>query len=153
MNGPPARALQFEMKDVENDVGPPVQQNDVCTDDDMCAIRRRRGQLSCQFRRAGLNFLLQTRRERATTNELPFETGRQLISLGEPGRQIGAMFCIPVAHFFPVAIAIVGVSVIAIVIMGASVAFTMPIAAALREGEASGHGKHSDHAGTERSPR
>jgi hypothetical protein len=141
------------MKDVEDHVGPLVQQHDVSANDDVGAIGRRRRQLPFEFRREGLNFLLQAWRERPATNELPFQTGRQLISLRKSGRQIRAMLYVPVPHFFPVAIAVVGVSIIAIAITAMSAPVSMPISVALREGEASGHGKRCDYTGTKGSSR
>ncbi len=145
--------LEFEMKDVQNHIGPPVQQHNVGANDDVGAIGRRRRQSSFEVRRAGLDALLQSGRERSATNELPLKAGGQLIPFGEPGRQTGAMFFVPVVHLIPVVIAIGAVSIIAIVIMTASVSLAMPIPAALRERKVSARRKDSQGTGTEPSSR
>src|SRR6266566_3656562 len=121
--------LEFEMKDVQNHIGPPVQQHNVGANDDVGAIGRRRRQSSFEVRRAGLDALLQS------------------------GRQTGAMFFVPVVHLIPVVIAIGAVSIIAIVIMTASVSLAMPISAALRERKVSARCKDSQGTGTEPSSR
>jgi len=145
--------LEFEMKDVQNHIGPPVQQHNVGANDDVGAIGRRRRQSSFEVRRAGLDALLQSGRERSATNELPLKTGGQLIPFGESGRQTGAMFFVPVVHLIPVVIAIGAVSIIAIVIMTVSALLAMPIPAALRERKVSARCKDSQGTGTEPSSR
>jgi len=141
------------MKDVQNHIGPPVQQHNVGANDDMGAIGRRRRQSSFEVRRAGLDALLQSGRERSATNELPLKTGGQLIPFGESGRQTGAMFFVPVVHLIPVVIAIGAVSIIAIFIMTVSALFAMPVPAALRERKVSARRKDSQGTGTEPSSR
>jgi hypothetical protein len=141
------------MKDVQNHIGPPVQQHNVGANDDVGAIGRRRRQSSFEVRRAGLDALLQSGRERSATNELPLKTGGQLIPFGESGRQTSAMFFVPVVHLIPVVIAIGAVSIIAIVIMTVSALLAMPIPAALRERKVSARRKDSQGTGTEPSSR
>jgi len=143
------------MKDVQNHIGPPVQQHNVGANDDVGAIGRRRRQSSFEVRRAGLDALLQSGRERSATNELPLKAGGQLIPFGESGRQTGAMFFVPVVHLIPVVIAIGAVSIIAIVIMtvSVSVSLAMPVPATLREHKVSARRKDSQGTGTEPSSR
>ncbi len=126
------------MKDVQNHIGPPVQQHNVGANDDVGAIGRRRRQSSFEVRRAGLDALLQSGRERSATNELPLKAGGQLIPFGESGRQTGAMFFVPVVHLIPVVIAIGAVSIIAIVIMTVS-ALKFPLVAKIPRAQAQNH--------------
>jgi hypothetical protein len=77
--------IHFKMKDVHDDICFVVQQNDVSSDYDVCAVRRRRRQTPHQFLGTGLDAFLEACRKRAAPHELLFQTGRQLIFLGQPG--------------------------------------------------------------------
>ncbi len=83
------------------------------SNDDVSPIRWRRRQSPFKVRWARLNFLLQTRRKGSAADELLFQTGRQLIPLGQSGRQTFAMLRVPMAHFFPVAVPIIVAAIIA----------------------------------------
>jgi hypothetical protein len=104
-------------------------------DNHVSAVRWRRRQPLFEVRRAGLNVLLQTRRKCSAANELLFQAGRQLIPLGQSGRQTFAMFRVPMAHFFPVAIPIIvapiftsaTVTLFVIAVLFASLAVTLSL--------------------------
>jgi hypothetical protein len=75
---------------------------------------------------------------------LLFQARRQLIALGQAGRQTFAMLRVPMAHLFPVAIPIIVaaiVAAIAIVIAIVGVSLAMPLSLAQRKTR--GHCKHS----------
>jgi hypothetical protein len=60
------------VEDVHNDVGSAIQQNDVSTDQHVRAIGWRRRQAPLEFFRAGLEALLEPRRQSAAPRELFF---------------------------------------------------------------------------------
>jgi hypothetical protein len=95
------------VEDIEDNRCPAIHEHDMAPDDHVCAVRWRWRQPPFKVERARLNFLLQTWRKCSSANKLLFQAGRQLISLGQSGRQSISMLRIPVPHLFPVAIPII----------------------------------------------
>jgi hypothetical protein len=86
---------RFEVEDVHNDVGSAIQQNDVSPDQHMRAIGWRGRKTPLEFFRAGLEALLEPRRQSATARELFFQPGRQLLPLGKAWRKIALVAVVP----------------------------------------------------------
>jgi len=130
-------ARLVEVVDVDDDVGLFVQENDVAADKKLTAVGRGRGQAVFEFLRARIKLFLQTRRERSVAHELLFETWRQMIFLGESGREMGFALVIPTADFLFVRIVIaIGITIIVVIAMlvvtfAVTVTIAMPIAVAV----------------------
>jgi len=123
--------MDFEMENSQDHGGLAIQQHQVAADDDVLAIRRRRREFANKFDRRRLDPLAQSRREGAAFNELPFESRRQLVSLGQAGRQMVLMIGVPRAKHFAVVI-VVGI----ILVVVAITMLFLVLSAALRQREA-----------------
>jgi uncharacterized membrane protein len=69
-----------------------------------------------------LNFLPQARWECAAHHELFLQTGRQLIPLGEAGREVVVMVVIPVPHSIAVVIAVNRAAPVVVIVIAMFVA-------------------------------
>ena len=121
--------LQLQVKNVEYHVGPAIHKHDMPPDNYVGTVRWRRRQPPFKVRRAGLDAFPQTRRKCSAANKLLFQAGRQLIPLGQSGRQSLAMLGVPVAHFFPVAIPIIVVPIfttVAVIVFVIAVLICVP---------------------------
>ena len=67
---PPTTSLSIEGDDVDNQVGSAIQQHDVSSDQDVCALRRRRSQAYFQIPGYGLQAFLEAWRQCATHHQL-----------------------------------------------------------------------------------
>ncbi len=67
---PPTTSLSIEGHDVDNQVGSAIQQHDVSSDQDVCALRRRRSQAYFQILGYGLQAFLEAWRQCATHHQL-----------------------------------------------------------------------------------
>src|SRR5437879_1982089 len=76
---------------------------------------RRRRQITLDLNRARMHAASQPRRQRATHHQLALQPGRQFVALGQTGRQVVAMPCIPATQI-AVMIAIVAAIVVAVVL-------------------------------------
>ena len=83
-------------------------------DEDVLTIWRRWRQYANQFRRARLDAFLQSGRQRSSNNQLPLESRRKSIPLGESGRQMTAMVFVPIPHGITVVITVEIVPVIVV---------------------------------------
>jgi hypothetical protein len=92
------------VENVDDHVGPAVQQNKMAANHDVGAIGRRRRQAPFEFFGTRLEAFLETWRERAALHKLLFQPRRQFIPLGEPGRKATAVAAIPVANDLTVVI-------------------------------------------------
>src|ERR1700741_3215099 len=68
---------------------------------------------------------LQPRRQRTADHELPFQTRRQVIFLGQTRRKMGLMFAIPAADVFFVMFVVVAVARVLMFLVALTVAVTM----------------------------
>lgn len=141
--GPPGRVdqpLQFEMENVEYDVGAAVHQNHVTTNDDMSAITGWWRQLPFDFLGARHHLFAQARRQGPSHTQLPFESGRQAVALRQTGRQMVAaiMVVIPIAHGVTIVIAVVTSAIVIVITI--MLAVTVPMTLTVR----ASHSTHRD---------
>ena len=120
------------MEDIGNQIGSPVQQNNMSADNDMREIWRRRRQAPLKIRRARLDFFLQSRRKRSSHNELPFQTWRQLVAFGQTGREVIAMVGVPAPHSGAVIISEAVVPIVGVTVFIFVVAVAVTLAVPLR---------------------
>jgi len=84
-----------------------------------------------EFDRAGIEFLLQTRRQSAIADELLLQTRRQLIFLGESRREMGFALVIPTTKIFFVRIVVARITVVIVIAVVFVVAVSVAIAVAV----------------------
>jgi hypothetical protein len=114
------------VEDVHDYICSAIQQNDVSTNQDVRAIRGRRGQPPFKVLGTGLEPFLESWRERATPHKLFFQSRGQLVSLRQARRKIALVLGIPPAHRFAVVILIVfGLVVIALLIVAFSMSLSL----------------------------
>lgn len=112
-----------------NHIGSAIQQHNVPSNQHISAIRRRRRQTPFQIFRARSDFLLESWRKGAALHKLPFQSRRQTVSLGEPGRKIALMAAIPFADSDTVLIPVIVVSPVVIVsVLVVTLTFSLPVA-------------------------
>lgn len=119
----------LKMKNVHNDIGSAIQQNNVSTNQYVRAIRRRRRQPTFQLLRTWLEPLLQSWRKLATPHKLSFQPWRQPVSLSKSWRKIALMAVIPFAN---VAV-MVSVVMLALVVVISMLVVTFSVSFALSE--------------------
>jgi hypothetical protein len=88
-----------------------IEQNEVASDHDMLAIRRRRRQTPLQVARADYNLSSQSLRKSPADDELALQTRWKAIALGQPGRQVIMVLAVPAPHLIVVVVGI-GVTVV-----------------------------------------
>src|ERR1700730_16208078 len=89
------------MENIHDHKRPAIQEDNVSADKDMLAIRR--GQLPFKIDGNSINPSPQTGRQRAPKFQLPFQSRRQSILVGETGRQVSPMALVPAMHNLVVA--------------------------------------------------
>jgi hypothetical protein len=104
------------VENINDDVSSVVQQNNVATNYDVHAVRWWWRQTPLQFFGARLDPFLKTRRKRATTYKLPFQSWRELIFLRQARRKVSLILGIPAADGFFIVVLIVMVGLFVIII-------------------------------------
>jgi fatty-acid desaturase len=89
--------------------------------------------------RAGLNALLQARRQSAAANELLFEPWGKSIFLSQTGWQMILIFGVPTANRFMIVMFVIGVAVVVIVLFMFVVTLTVSVSVILRESMSAGY--------------
>jgi hypothetical protein len=120
----------LEVEDVHDYIRCAIQQNDVSTNQYVGAIRRRWRQPPFEVFGAGLQSLLKPWRERATSNELFFQSRWQLISLRQARRKMALVLAIPPAHSFAVMVFVIVFTLVVVIVM-LIVAFSMSLSVIL----------------------
>ncbi len=69
------RLAGLKVEDVQDYIGPAIQQNNMPANHHMSAVRRRRRQPALEFLRTRLKPLLEPRRKRPAPDQLPFQAG------------------------------------------------------------------------------
>jgi hypothetical protein len=105
------------VKHIYDSEAPDIDQHDVAADELVTAVGRRRRQSPLKVFRATLHLLAETRRQCAPRLKLPFQSRRQLVALGQPGRQMVAMVAIPGPHLVAVAIVVAAVLFVPLVLI------------------------------------
>jgi len=116
------------VEDVDDYVRFAVEKHDVAADEHVRAVRRGWRQTPFQFLGAGVHTLLQTRGKRAAYDQLLFQTGRKLVPLGEPGREMAFVLGVPAADLLLVVLVVV---VVAIVVADRLLMFIVALAVAV----------------------
>ena len=101
---PNLKVLILEVKDIKHHKRPAVHEDDVSAHDQTSTFRWRRRQTPFKVLRAGSNMLSQPWRQSPTHHELPFQSGRQLVALGEPVRKMVPVFVVPAMHLIAVVV-------------------------------------------------
>ena len=116
------------MEDVDDYVGFAVEEHDVPTDEHVCAIGRRWWEAMLQLFGAGVQTLLQTRRQCAADDQLLFQTGGKPISFSESRREMSFVLGVPAADLLLVVLVVV---VVAIVVADRLLMFIVALAVAV----------------------
>ena len=120
--------VDLKVEDVDDYVGFAVEEHDVPTDEHVSAIGRRWRQTMLQLFGAGVQTLLQTRRQCAADDQLLFQTGRKPISLSESRREMSFVLGVPSADLLLVVLVVV---VVAILVADLFVMFIVALAMAV----------------------
>jgi hypothetical protein len=106
----------LEVKHIHDEQRFAIEQDNVAADHDVLAIRWRRRKTPLQIFGTTDDSLLQSRRERATHDQLALKTRRQPIAFRQTRRQMFIVLAIPAAHLIAVMIGIGAAVVVAIFI-------------------------------------
>ena len=117
----PLGSADVEVKYVHDQERFAIEQNQVASDHDMLAIRRRWRQTPLQVARANHNLRAQSRRQSPADDELALQARWKAIPLGQPGRQVIMVLAVPAPHLIAVMVGI-GVTVVILIVPA-----TMPV--------------------------
>src|SRR5215831_10463928 len=126
------RGSALEVKDIDDLEIPGIQQHDMAADQYMSTIRRRWWKLALQLIRAAVILLAQTRRKRTPPYQLPFQSRRQPVALGQSRRQVVLVIVVPIpaAKFVAIMIAIpvaILVTIVIVIAMMFAVSVAVPV--------------------------
>jgi hypothetical protein len=143
----------LEVENIQHQEAAAVHQYDVPADEEVGGTRGRRRQTHFQFSRARDHLFLQPWREGSAYAELPFQSRRQPIALGEPGREVIALLAIPSAHFVAVVVAVVVPVAITVLILAVvfrlTLAMTVSVAVLVGRQRRAAECEHRHRAGLE----
>jgi hypothetical protein len=104
----------FKVENIHNYSRPAIPENNMTTDDDAFAVRRRWRHSAVQIGGNKDDAAFQGRRKGGVNYELVFLIGRQIISSGESRRKMSVIFGVPVANLAAI---VIGESVAAAVVV------------------------------------